>query len=137
LIGVILWTAQETAGLAVDALNAIKSMGHTTSTTVTKVVTATSNAAVRKLTVAVGTLTHVTIPGLRHRVDALAHRVNVLAHSAGHAIASPIPRVGRVEHDLSGLRRRVGKLEKQLAAGVGVALLVRALAKAGLSWLRC
>jgi hypothetical protein len=137
MVGSIVWTGQEIAGLATDTYNAIRGTTHAVTNTVTRTLDAKTQALVRKLTVAVGAIQHVAIPGLRHRVDALAQKVARLSHAAGHAIASPFPRIGRIEKDLKGQAKRLGKLEKLLAAGVGVALLTKALTKLGVNYIRC
>jgi hypothetical protein len=137
MVGSIIWTGQEIAGLATDTYNAVRGSAQTVTHTVSRTLDAKTQALVRKLTVAVGAIQHVAIPGLRHRVDALAHKVARLSHAAGHAIANPFPRIGRIEKDLKGQAKRLGKLEKLLAAGVGVALLTKALTKIGVNYIRC
>lgn len=137
MIGAIIWTGQEISGLAQDTYNAIKGAKVTVTTTVTKVLDAKTQALVRKLTVAVDTVQHVTIPGLRARVKALERTIVRGVKAAGHAIASPFPRIGRLEKTTKAQAKRLTKVEKALAAGVGVALLTRTLAKMGLGWLRC
>lgn len=137
MVGIIIWSAQETAGLAQDIYDAIRGAKTTVTTTITKTLDAKTAALVKSLKASVSTLAHVTVPHLAARVRALEHApVHVVKAVAG-TIANPFPRIKTVEHDLSGLRKRVKSLEKQLAIGVGAALLVRSLAKLGLGWLRC
>lgn len=137
MVGSIVWTGQEIAGLATDTYNAIRGSAHTVTHTVTKTLDAKTQALVRRLTAAVAGIQHTAIPGLRHRVDALALKVARLTRAAGHAVASPFPRIGRIEKEAKAQGKRITKLEKLLAGGLGVALLTRALAKVGASYIRC
>jgi len=57
----------------------------------------------------------------------------ILAGAAGAAIGSVIG----LPKDLIGIRKRLAKLEKTVAGSLGVALVVTALAKLGVSWIRC
>jgi hypothetical protein len=73
----------------------------------------------------------------------VTHTVTRIVRASSGAVAIPgwmirLPsRVGDVEHDLSGLRKRVKGLEKYAGATAAVALFTAALAKLGLKWLRC
>jgi hypothetical protein len=137
MVGSIVWTGQEIAGLATDAYNAIRSVEHSAVTHVTKVIRQTVVKPITKtvtITRGVGAL---VAKQLTARVKSLEHRVARLMHAAGHAIASPFPRIGRLEKDIKGQAKRLGKLEKLLAAGVGVALLTKALTKLGVNYIRC
>jgi hypothetical protein len=74
---------------------------------------------------------------LTARVARLEHRATHIAKATAGTIANPFPRIKTVERDLSGLRKRVKSLEKLLAAGVGVGLLIKALTKLGVNYIRC
>lgn len=73
----------------------------------------------------------------------VTHTVTRIVRASSGAVAIPgwvirLPsRVGDVEHDLSGLKRRVKSLEKYAGATAAVALFTAALAKLGLKWIRC
>jgi hypothetical protein len=82
-------------------------------------------------------VTRVQFNKLTARVDALAARVTHFAHVAAGAAVLPFPRIGRIEKTVKAQGKRLTRVEKLLAAGVGVALLTRTLAKLGLGWLRC
>jgi hypothetical protein len=137
MIGIILWTAQETAGLATDVFNAVKGVEHSTVKTVTKVVTHTVVKPIHTAIKATGAISRAQWHALTHRVDVLAARVTHLARASSGAIAAPFPRIGRIEKTVKAQGKRLSKVEKALGAGVGVALLVKALSKLGLGFLRC
>lgn len=61
----------------------------------------------------------------------LRQHVAALAHAIPRAIPWHYPR------DWSHTLKRIKRLERLLAAGVGVAAVVAALARLGLSWIRC
>lgn len=69
--------------------------------------------------------------------------VTKVIHATSGAVAIPgwvirLPgRVGHIERDLSGLRKRLKSVEKIAGATAAVALFTAALAKLGLHWLRC
>lgn len=137
MVGIIQWTGQEIAGLATDAYNAIRSVEHSTVSHVTKVIRQTVVKPITKtitITKGVGAL---VAKQLLARVKALEHRVAHMAHVAGGAIAAPFPRIGRLEKSVKAQGKRLSKLEKLLAAGVGVALLTKALTKVGVNYIRC
>jgi hypothetical protein len=67
----------------------------------------------------------------------------MVAAAIAAAVGTAIPgfhiphRVGQLERDWSGIKRRLRKLERAAGATGAVALFVAALAKLGLKWLRC
>lgn len=118
---------------------------HGLPTAVTKVVHATTARVVRVERVIVRT------PKLAHALSraAVAHLFATLVHpyfgmlrwlrAHVHALEAVIPRTVPLPTvpSIPNLRKRVARLEKLLAAGVGVAVVLRALARLRLGWLRC
>lgn len=132
-----LWIAREIANLSTDAWHAIRGVEHTTVNKVTKVVTHTVVKPLRTtVTIVKGTSTAVA-KQLTARTRALEAKVARLAHAAGHAIATPFPRIGRLERDVTNLGKRLKKAEKALAVGASAALVLTALKRLGLGWIRC
>jgi hypothetical protein len=79
----------------------------------------------------------VAIPLIRRQIVALGHRITHAVAIPAHAIAGALPRVGRLERRVEAQSHRLTKLEKT-AVGVGAATLVlTALKRLGLGWLRC
>jgi len=110
---------------------------HVAPKVITKTVHETVVKPTTKIVKATAAITKAQFAALSHRVGVLTHQVAHLTAAAGHAIANPFPRIKTVERDLSGLRKRVKGLEKALAAGVGAALLIKALTKVGVGYIRC
>jgi hypothetical protein len=132
-----LWIAREIADLASDTWHAVRGVEHTTVTKVTKVVTHTVVKPLTKtVTIVKGTSATVT-KQLTARTRALEAKVARLSHAAGHAIASPFPRIGRLEREVANQGRRIKSAEKALALGASAALVWTALRRLGLGWLRC
>lgn len=131
------WMAREIADLARDAWSAIHGSAETTRAQVQAWTRSVYGVTIHKLTVAVGALTHVTIPALRHRLDSLAQRIGHEVKVRANSIAHTLPRIGRLERGATKLGARVKRIEKQLAAGLAAGFAVAILAKAVISWLRC
>lgn len=132
-----LWIAREIGDLATDTWHAVRGVERTTVTKVTKVVTHTVvKPLTRTVTITRGVGAAVA-KQLTARVHALTARVTRLEHAIGHAVASPFPRIGRLERDVANQSKRLRKAEKALAAGASVALVLTALKRMGLGWLRC
>jgi hypothetical protein len=74
------------------------------------------------------TIIYKTIPAAKAAVAKVAHATTGAVALPGWAIALP-GRVGRVEHDLSGLRKRLGALEKGAAIAVTAGIAIRLLRK--------
>jgi hypothetical protein len=70
-----------------------------------------------------------------HLIRAAEHAVVV--KSAAVAGALPFPRIGRIEHDLSGVEKWVRARGKLLTVAGISALLIGALGRLGLGWTRC
>jgi hypothetical protein len=85
----------------------------------------------------IGRITHVTVKLDRATLKRL------VAAAVAAAVGTAIPgfhiphRVGQLERDWSGIKRRLRKLERAAGATGAVALFTAALAKLGLKWLRC
>lgn len=77
------------------------------------------------------------IPKLGARVHALEARVTALATATAGAIAHPIPRIGQLEREVAEHAKRLRKAEKALAGVGAAALVLTALKRLGLGWLRC
>jgi hypothetical protein len=95
---------------------------------------------VKPITKVVKVTAAVTKAQFRHltaRVRALEHRIARLGHATAGAIAAPFPRIGRLEKTAKAQAKRLTRLEKILAGGLGVAVVARALTRLGLGWLRC
>jgi hypothetical protein len=137
MVGSIIWTGQEIAGLATDTYNAIRHVEHTAVTHVTKVIRQTVVKPIHTTVTVTKGIGASVAKQLTARVKALEHKVARLTHAAGHAIATPFPRIGQLERSVKGQAKRITKLEKLLAAGVGVALLTKALTKVGVNYIRC
>lgn len=124
-------------GIALVLYELAHYVGHLAVKTVTRVEHTT---VIKKITTVAKTASAVTRTQFDHltaRVRALEHRTVHVAKSVAGTVANPFPRIRTVEHDLTKLGKRVKSVEKQLAVGVGAALLVRTLTKLGLGWLRC
>jgi hypothetical protein len=132
-----LWVAREIADLSTDTWHAIRGVEHATVTKVTKVVTHTVVKPIRTtITVVKGTSTTLT-KQITARAKALEARVVRLEHALGHAVASPFPRIGHLEREIANQGKRLRTAEKALAAGASAALVLTALKRMGLGWLRC
>ena len=144
----LLWKFADIAAwgikLAYNTNTAIDNIWHNLTAHVTKVVTHT---IVRPVTNVVRTTVAVTkaqFSHLTHRVDAIRAQVAHLTHSiahltvaAGHAIATPFPRIGHLEREVANDAKRLGKLEKKLGAAALAGLVTAALTRLGLGALRC
>jgi hypothetical protein len=141
------WMARETEQLAADTLAWATWLQHAhLPKWVKAVVYATfPPAAIARL---VQAAIHANLPHVGRTVTTrvehvVTHTVTRIVRASSGAVAIPgwvirLPsRVGDVEHDLSGLRKRVKGLEKYAGATAAVALFTAALAKLGLNWLRC
>jgi hypothetical protein len=141
------WMARETEQLAADTLAWATWLQHAhLPKWVKAVVYATfPPAAIYKLVQAAihANLPHVARTTTTKVEHVVTHTVTRIVRASSGAVAIPgwvirLPsRVGDVEHDLSGLRKRVKGLEKYAGATAAVALFTAALAKLGLQWLRC
>jgi hypothetical protein len=124
-----LWIAREIADLSTDTWHAIRGVEHATVTKVTKVVTHTVVKPIRTtVTIVKGTSATVTRQ-ITARAKALEARVVRLEHALGHAVASPFPRIGHLEREIANQGKRLKTAEK--------ALVLTALKRMGLGWLRC
>ncbi len=74
---------------------------------------------------------------LTHRVDAIAHRVAHLTHVIGADVAALPARVGVSARQLRRLTRRLSKVEKATVGAGAAALVLAALARLGLGWVKC
>ena len=139
--GALLWAFYDLAftivKLAYDANTAIDNVWHNLSAHVTKVITHTVVRPVARVVRTTVAVTRAQFGHLTHRVDTLAARVAHLTATAGHAIAQPFPRIGHLEREVANDAKRLGKLEKRIAGTALTALVVGALAKLGLNWIRC
>src|SRR6266536_647839 len=70
---------------------------------------------------------------VHRRTVAVGHEFDILGRRVGRVGS----RVGRLERDAAGLRARLRGLEGKLAAGAFAGLVVAALGRLGLRWLRC
>jgi hypothetical protein len=144
---IVRWTAGEVEGLASDTLAWATWLQHAHLPKWVKamVYAAFPPAAIYKL---VQAAIHANLPHVGRTVTTkvehvVTHTVTRIVRASSGAVAIPgwvirLPsRVGDVEHDLSGLRKRVKGLEKYAGATAAVALFTAALAKLGLQWLRC
>jgi hypothetical protein len=90
---------------------------------------------------AVDALEHIHIPHITKRIEYITAKAAPLftITFAPHITTIPqtIPKVGRIEKDLSNLWDRVKSLGKRGAVAVGVGALIAALAHVGLRWARC
>lgn len=141
------WMARETEQLAADTLAWATWLQHAHLPKWVKalVYAAFPPAALARL---VQAAIHANLPHVGRTITTrvehvVTHTVTRIVRASSGAVAIPgwvirLPsRVGDVEHDLSGLRKRVKGLEKYAGATAAVALFTAALAKLGLNWIRC
>lgn len=131
------WIAHEIADLATDVWHALGHVERVTVTRVTKVVTHTVVKPLRTTVTVVRGTSATVAKQLSAQTRALSARVSRLEHALGHAVASPFPSIGRLERDVANQSKRLRKAEKALAAGASAALVLTALKRMGLGWLRC
>jgi hypothetical protein len=132
-----LWIASEIANLATDTWHAVRGVEHATVTKVTKVVTHTVVKPITTtVTIVKGTSAAVT-KQLNAQAHALGARVTRLEHALGRTVASPFPRIGHLEREVANQAKRLKKAEKALAAGASAALVLTALKRLGIGWVRC
>lgn len=83
----------------------------------------------------------VAIPGIIARdlpyFDWLKKHLKVLERILAGAAAGTVGALIDLPKDLVNIRKRLGKLEKTLAGTVGAAIVATALARLGVSWIRC
>lgn len=132
-----LLAAGVTLALGLTAYEGFKALWHEIGTITTRTIPRTVVKPLRTVIKSTSAITRAQYNRLVHRVDVLAARVARAAHATAGAIATPFPRIGRLEREVASEAKRLGKMEKTLAAGVGAAFLVRALSRLGMGWLRC
>lgn len=110
---------------------------HSLPHTITERVVAPTKAAIDKRARETAQALGLRLNSLTHRFDLLRARVDHLAHATAGTIASPFPRIGRIEreaHDATNWLKR----HRYLAAYTSLAALGLAMLKRlGLGWLRC
>lgn len=132
---------EEIASLAHDTAQAVERTAVTQVTNVYRRVNPALARRVGVLAAAVAALER----RLVHVATREAHTAKAKAQAVEHAISIPdigavpraIPRVGELEREIGAVGRRVGDFARRLAPAALVGIGVYALAKAGLTWLRC
>ncbi len=123
------------AGGAEDTLRAIQILGgHTIPHAITN--------RIAQLRVQVARLEHtlsrapaVGWHAITKRLAALEHAIAVKAAAVAGTL--PIPRIGRIEHDLTGVEKWIRSRGRLLTIAGISALLIAALGRLGLGWTRC
>jgi hypothetical protein len=133
----LLWTARELADLAHSVERAIGNYSVTVVRPAIRVLDRKATARINALEAGAVRARHATAALITSKVAALEHRLARAIAIPAHAIAGVIPRVGRLERRASAQSHRLTKLEKA-TVGIGAAALVlTALKRLGLGWLRC
>lgn len=134
---VAIWTGHEIASVARDTYHALERIyGHTLPHAIRHALRVAETVAGHKAAQVARELRHAEraiTRDLTHAKRVLAHRIAV----AEHAIERALPRIRDLEHDASHLGKRIRSLEKRFGAAAFAGLVVAALARLGLGWLRC
>ena len=136
-LAINLWMAREIADLATDTWHALASVNTTIVRPAVRVLDQKAVARIRALEHSAATTKGALVALITRKVAAAEHRLAGAIAIPAHAIAGVIPRVGRLERRASAQSHRLTKLEKA-TVGIGAAALVlTALKRLGLGWLRC
>lgn len=135
------WIGEAIAGLAEDVDRAIELTISHYVPAAAKTITTTIVKPLEHTVTRTRVVTHELAHGAMKRVASLEHRVaaltgQVAAEGAG-AIAGILPRIRGLERDSAQAGRRLRELERSIAGGLAVGIVLATLAKAGLGWVRC
>jgi hypothetical protein len=131
------WTAYTIEKLAADTWHGIQHRTATITHTVTTRVTHTVIKPITKTIHATSGITAAMYHALTQRVTALAAHVAHIAKSIPHAIPHVIPRLGRLERTAVDYVKLHKWLKRALAGALGLTVVLAALKRAGLSFIRC
>lgn len=123
--------------IALGLLELARYVVHQAGRVATRVEVHTIVRPVKTVVKVVATVTKAQLQHLTARVHALEVRVAHAGRVAGAAIASPFPRLGRLERTVKADAKRLTKVERALAVGAAAAVTLAALKRLGLGWLRC
>lgn len=136
-ITVQVWMAAEIADLATDVWHALRVNTSTITHTITKTITHTVVKPITKTVTVVKATGAAAITRLTKQVHAIDVRLTKAVHAAAHAVAGTLPRIRGLERRVETQGQRLTRLEKAAATAVGAAVVLTALKRLGLGWLRC
>jgi hypothetical protein len=126
-----------TLAIGLSLYELAKYVAHLSGKAITRVEHTTVIKKVGEATKVITSVTKAQFNHLTARVRTVERKVTRALHATAGAIATPFPRIGRLEKTAKAQAKRLTRLEKRVfgavAAGFGVAIL----AKTVISWLRC
>lgn len=133
----VAWVGREIADLARDTAQALGAVNTTIVKPAVKIIDRNSVVRIGKVSASLAVVVGVQIPKLIRGLADVRARVAHLTRTVAVDVARVNARVGTTAKQMRRLGSRVSRLEK-VTAGLGaVALVGTALARMGLSWVRC